>query len=93
MCDFGLAINRKWKGADGQMKEEVCFVDCTAWSRTAENISKYVTKGSPLLVEGRLTFQSWEGKDGQKRSKLVVTVENSQFLGFKGGGGGAGGHS
>ena len=88
VCDFGLAINRKWKAADGQMKEEVCFVDCTAWGRTAENISKYVTKGRPLFVEGRLTYQTWEGKDGQKRSKHLVTVDTFQFIDSKGGGGG-----
>jgi len=90
VCDFGLAINRKWKAADGQMKEEVCFVDCTAWARTAENISKYLKKGRPLFVEGRLTFQTWDGKDGQKRSKLFVTVEWSQFIGGGKGGQGAG---
>jgi single-strand DNA-binding protein len=88
VCDFGLAINRKWKAQDGQMKEEVCFVDCTAWGRTGENISKYITKGRPLFVEGRLTYQTWDGKDGQKRSKLLVTVENFQFIDSKGGGGG-----
>jgi single-strand DNA-binding protein len=93
VCDFGLAINRKWKASDGQMKEEVCFVDCTAWGRQAENLSKYVSKGRPLFVEGRLTFQTWDGKDGQKRSKLLVTVENFQFIDSKGGGapGGSGG--
>jgi single-strand DNA-binding protein len=91
VCDFGLAINRKWKAQDGQMKEEVCFVDCTAWGRAAENLSKYVTKGRPLFVEGRLTYQTWDGKDGQKRSKLLVTVENFQFIDSKGGSGGAGG--
>jgi len=88
VCDFGLAINRKWKAQDGQMKEEVCFVDCTAWSRTAENISKYMAKGRPLFVEGRLTYQTWEGKDGQKRNKLFVTVDSFQFIDSKGGGGG-----
>jgi single-strand DNA-binding protein len=91
VCDFGLAINRKWKAADGQMKEEVCFVDCTAWGRTAENISKYMAKGRPLFVEGRLTFQTWDGKDGQKRSKLFVTVDNFQFIDSKGGGARTGG--
>ena len=88
VCDFTLAINRKWKAADGQMKEEVCFIDCTAWGRTGENISKYMTKGRPLFVEGRLTYQTWEGKDGQKRSKHLVTVDTFQFIDSKGGGAG-----
>jgi single-strand DNA-binding protein len=90
LCEFGLAINRKWKGADGQMHEEVCFVDCTAWGRQAETLQKYVTKGQPLFVEGRLNFRSWDGPDGKKRSKLDVVVEGFQFLGGpKGGSGGA----
>lgn len=80
VCEFGLAINRRWKGADGQQKEEVCFVDCTAWGKQAETLQKYVAKGQPLYVQGRLTYQAWE-KDGQKRSKLLVTVEQFQFLG------------
>jgi single-strand DNA-binding protein len=92
VCDFGLAINRKWKGNDGQMHEEVCFVDCTAWSRTAENIQKYVTKGRPLFVEGRLHYHTWDGPDGKKRSKLDVVVDSFQFIDSKGGGpGGPGG--
>jgi len=92
ICSFGLAINRKWKAADGQMKEDVCFVDCTAWGRTAETLQKYVAKGRPLFVEGRLTYSTWDGKDGQKRSKLEVTVEGFQFIdSAKGGTGAAGG--
>jgi len=91
VCDFGLAINRTWTDKSGQKREEVCFVDCTAWARSAETLAKYMTKGRQLLVEGRLTYQTWDGKDGQKRSKLSVTVDNFQFLGDRGqGGGGAG---
>ena len=90
VCDFGLAINRKWKGADGQMHEEACFVDCTAWARSAETIQKYCTKGRSLLVEGHLHYHSWDGPDGKKRSKLDVVVDNFQFLdSAKGGSGGA----
>ncbi|HUX17453.1 MAG TPA: single-stranded DNA-binding protein [Phycisphaerae bacterium] len=88
VCDFGLAINRQWSSADGQKREEVTFVDCTAWARSAETLAKYVTKGSPLLVEGRLTYRTWDGPDGKKRSKLEVTVERFQFLGRPGGGAG-----
>ncbi|MDD5063556.1 MAG: single-stranded DNA-binding protein [Phycisphaerae bacterium] len=89
VVDFGLAVNRKWKGQDGENKEETCFVDCRAFGRTAENINKYLTKGRPLFVEGRLTFDSWTAQDGTKRSKHRITVENFQFLGAPGGQAGA----
>ncbi|MCK5472476.1 MAG: single-stranded DNA-binding protein, partial [Planctomycetes bacterium] len=69
VVEFGLAMNRKWKGQDGQMKEETCFVDCRAFGKLAENINKYLSKGRPLFVEGRLTFDSWTAQDGSKRSK------------------------
>lgn len=91
VVDFGLATNRKWKSGDGQMKEEVCFVDCTAFGKPAETINKYMSKGRPIFVEGRLTFDSWTGQDGTKRSKLKVTVEGFQFIGSPSGGGGQGG--
>ncbi len=80
VVDFGLAVNRRWKSQDGENKEETCFVDCRAFGRLAENINKYLTKGRPLFIEGRLTFNSWTAQDGSKRSKHRVTVENFQFL-------------
>jgi single-strand DNA-binding protein len=94
VVEFGLAMNRKWKGQDGSMKEDTCFVDCQAFGKTAETINKYCKKGNPLFVEGRLKFDSWTAQDGTKRSKHRVTVENFQFLGGgqkAGGGQGAGG--
>jgi single-strand DNA-binding protein len=81
VVEFGLAVNRKWTGKDGQDKTEVCFVDCRAFGRMAENINKYLSKGRPLFVEGRLTFDSWTAQDGTKRSRHRVTVESFQFLG------------
>ncbi len=90
VVDFGMAINRTWRGQDGQKNEETCFVDCRAFGRQAETINQYLSKGRPVLVEGRLHFSSWE-KDGRKHSKLRVTVENFQFLGSAGGGGQQGG--
>lgn len=78
---FGLAVNREWKDESGQKKEEVTFIDCEAWGKTAEIIAKYTTKGRPLFVEGRLKLDSWDDKtSGQKRSKIKVVVENFQFL-------------
>lgn len=82
VADFGIAVNRKWTGKDGAKKEEVCFIDCVAFGKTAETINKYIEKGSPIFVSGRLQFDSWE-KDGQKRSKHKVVVESFQFLGSK----------
>ena len=81
VVDFGLAVNRKWKSQDGQQREEVLFIDCRAFGKGAEVINQYVKKGSQLLVEGRLTFDTWDGKDGTKHSKHRVTVDNFQFVG------------
>jgi single-strand DNA-binding protein len=80
VVDFGVATNRRWTGADGAQREEVCFVDCRAFGRTAENINKYLQKGAAVFVEGRLTFDSWTTQDGSKRSKHRVTVDTVQFL-------------
>ncbi len=80
VVDFGLATNRKWTGPDGSQRQDTCFVDCRAFGRLAENINKYLTKGRPVFVEGRLTFESWTAQDGTKRSRHRVTVENFQFL-------------
>ena len=80
VTEFGLAINRRWKGGDGQDKEETCFVDCRSYGKTAETINQYLNKGRALLVEGRLQFQQWTGQDGSKRSKHVVVVEQFQFM-------------
>ena len=87
VVDFGIATNRRWNGQDGQQREEVCFVDCKAFGKAAENINKYCKKGRPLMLEGRLTFDSWTGQDGVKKSKLRVTVESFQFLPAGGRGG------
>ena len=81
VCDFGLAVNRRWNSADGQKREETTFVDCTVWGRQAETFQKYMAKGRPVFIEGRLTYRQWDGPDGKKRSKLEVTVERFQFLG------------
>lgn len=85
VSEIGLAVNDRRKGADGQWTEETTFVDITLWGRQAEVAGEYLSKGSPILVEGRLKLDSWE-KDGQKRSKLRVVGERFQMLGGGGGG-------
>jgi single-strand DNA-binding protein len=77
---FGLAVNTQRAGQGDDRKEEVCFVDIVAFGRQAETASEYLSKGRPVLVEGRLQWQSWEGKDGQKRSKHEVIADRVQFM-------------
>lgn len=87
VAQFGLAINRKWAGSDGHTKEEVTFVDCSAWGKTAEAMAKYLAKGRPVFIEGRLKLDQWQDKQsGQNRAKLSVVVESFQFVDSKPGG-------
>jgi single-strand DNA-binding protein len=91
VCEIGLAVNRKYRTKEGEDREETTFVDCEAWGKQAEVLKQYMTKGKPLFIEGRLKLDTWEDKDGGKRSKMRVVIENFQFLGAAGGGGGGGG--
>ncbi len=91
VCDIGLAVNDRRKGADGQWVEETTFVDVTLWGRTAEIAGEYLGKGSSVLIEGRLKLDTWQTNDGQKRSKLHVVCERMQMVGPRGGAGGGGG--
>ena len=89
VSEIGLAVNDRVKKGD-QWVDETTFVDVTLWGRTAEVANEYLSKGSSVLIEGRLKLDSWE-KDGQKRSKLRVIAEKMQMLGGREGGGGGGG--
>ena len=89
VVEIGLAINRRWKGQDGQQREDTCFIDCRCYGRQAEVLNQYMSKGRQLLVEGRLQLDTWEAKDGTKRSKHRVFVEKFQFLGSGAGASGA----
>jgi len=92
LCKFGLAISRKF-GKGDEKKEEVCFVDITAFGKVGEVVANYCEKGKPVLVEGRLNYSTWE-KDGKKNHRLDVVAENVQLLGSgKGGGKSKGGSS
>jgi single-strand DNA-binding protein len=93
ICQFGLAVNRQFKDESGQTRDETAFIDIEAWGKQGELVAKYLTKGSPAMVEGRLKLDQWEDKQsGQKRSKLKVVLENVQFLsgGNRAAGGGSG---
>ncbi|QDV64690.1 single-stranded DNA-binding protein [Crateriforma conspicua] len=91
VTDIGIAVNDRRKNAEGEWVDETTFVDVTLWGRTAEVASEYLSKGSPIFIEGRLKLDSWE-KDGKKNYKLRVIGERMQLIsGREGSGGGGGG--
>jgi single-strand DNA-binding protein len=90
VCDLRMAINRRFRDQNDKDREEVVYVSVTVWGRQAENCGQYLSKGSPVLVEGRLKLDEWE-KEGQKQSRLGVVGERVQFLSSRGAGGGGGG--
>ncbi len=82
VCSFSLALNRSYKGGDGNWQEAVDYVDVVAWANLGERVAQYMKKGSPVLVSGRLQSRQWE-QDGQKRSKLEVVAVDVTFIGNK----------
>ena len=81
VCEFGMAINRRFMQANGQEKDETCFVDITVWGKQAESSSRFLQKGSSVFVEGRLVYDQWTEKEtGNKRSRLRIYAERVQFL-------------
>lgn len=92
VAKIGLAVNRNVSTASGEKREEVTFIDCEAWGKTAEIMAKYLAKGRPVFIEGRLKLDQWDDKEtGKKQSKLKVVVESFQFVDSKGSGGAGGG--
>lgn len=91
ICKFGLAVNRNFTDKEGNKREETTFVDIDSFGKQAEVISKYMSKGRPIMVEGRLKLDQWESKEGEKRSKLGVVLEQFQFMGGRGEGEGGSG--
>lgn len=90
VASFSLALNRSYKGADGNWQEATDYIDIVAWGPLGERVAQYLTKGRPCLVNGRLQSRSWE-QDGQKRSKVEVVAQDVTFLGGPGEGGSSSG--
>jgi len=90
VCSFSLALNRSYKGSDGNWQEATDYIDVVAWGPLGERVAQYLSKGRPCLVNGRLQSRSWE-QDGQKRSKVEVNAQDVTFLGGPAGGSGDGG--
>ena len=83
VCKFGLAINRNFKDAEGNRREEATFVDVESFGPRGEALARFFSKGKPIFVEGRLKLDQWESQTGEKRSKLLVDLENWEFMGAK----------
>jgi single-strand DNA-binding protein len=78
VAEFGIAINRKYK-ANAEWQEDTAFIEITCWGSTAENAEKFLSKGEPVFIDGRISQDTWES-DGQKQSKVYVTAETVNFL-------------
>ena len=83
VCNFGLALNRNYKDAEGNRKEEVTFVDVECYGPRAEAVGRFFTKGRSIFVEGRLKLDQWESKEGEKRSAIRVVLDNFEFVDSK----------
>ena len=83
VANFTVAVNRSYKDNAGEKKEEVSFIRVVVWGKMAEICGEYLTKGRPVMVEGRLKSRSWEDQGGQKRSALEVVATNVQFMGAR----------
>lgn len=86
VCNFSIAVNHRYKDKSGEWREDASFIDCTVWGKTAETIGKHFVKGRPIFVDGRLDQQSWQNKDGEKRTKIIVVVDSFQFVDSRNGG-------
>jgi single-strand DNA-binding protein len=78
-AELRLATSREWKDRNGEQQKDVCYIDIVVWSRQAEIVKQYLSKGRQIFVEGRLDFQEWE-RDGQRRSKHQIVADRVQFL-------------
>ena len=81
VASFAVAVNRSWKGQNGELRDEVDFIPVTVWNKLAEFAERYLKKGNSVLVEGRISVRSYEAKTGEKRTYTEVVAENIQFVG------------
>lgn len=84
VCNFSVAVNEKRRDKAGELQDTTTWFKITLWRRQAENASKYLTKGSPIYIEGRLHVEEWTDRDGNNRWTLEVTATDMQFIGGRG---------
>jgi len=80
LAKMSIANNQRYRDRNGEWQEKTCYVNVIAWRKTAELVSEFCRKGSPVLIEGELVFNSWEDRDGNKRNQLEVNARRIQFL-------------
>ena len=85
VCQLGVALNRRWRDQAGELQQEVTFVDVTVWSKQAESVAQYLTKGRAVAIEGRLQQDTWETEAGERRSRLKVVAQRVTFLSWASG--------
>jgi len=85
VCQFGVAVGRRYKDASGQWIDKASFFDVVVWGQQGENCAQYLSKGRQVAIDGRLDQRSWEAQDGSKRSKVEIIAENVVFVGGQGG--------
>ena len=93
VCGFGVAVNRNYRDASGNQKEEVSFFNCSAWGKVGETINQYAKKGTGIIVSGRLSEREWTDRDGNKRNSLEVNVDDFSFIGGGAGNGDSGSYT
>ena len=92
VCKLRIAVNTRKKDKDSnQWSDHPNYFDVTVWGAQGENVAKYLQKGSPLLIDGRLEWREWQAQDGSNRQAVEIIAENTQFMGSREGGGGGGG--
>jgi len=92
VCKLRIAVNTRKKDRDSnQWSDHPNYFDVTVWGAQGENVAKYLQKGSPLLIDGRLEWREWQAQDGTNRQAVEIIAENTQFMGSREGGGGGGG--
>ena len=83
VCNFAIAVNDSWKNAEGTKQERVMFIDCSLFGKRGEALRKYLKKGDPVLICGKLVFEQWKSKSGDNRSKHKLQVREFSFVGGK----------
>jgi len=81
VASFGVAVNERYKDRDGKWTDKTTFVDCECWGNRGDALARYLGKGDPIFIEGRLQLDQWQDQQGNNRSKLKVRVDNFEFIG------------